>query len=245
MAEARPVILVDDEKHIRMAGKQTLELAGYEVQCFESAELALQKVTLEWPGVIISDIKMPGMDGLSFMGKVLSIDADLPVILITGHGDISMAVGAMRDGAYDFIEKPFAAELLVDVVKRAMDKRGLTLENRMLKRELEAQSAPGPRIVGRSLPLQRLRATINQLADTDADVLIFGETGTGKELVARSLHEHSPRHDKHFVAINCGAMPESMIESELFGHEAGAFTGAQKRPYWQIRTRPWGHAVSR
>ncbi|MBF0277166.1 MAG: sigma-54-dependent Fis family transcriptional regulator [SAR324 cluster bacterium] len=224
-----PVIFIDDEQHIRIAGKQTLELAGYEVQCFESCERALPGISFEWAGVIVCDIKMPQMDGLSFMKHVLAIDRDLPVILITGHGDISMAVNAIRDGAYDFIEKPFPTELLVDVVKRAMEKRILTLENRGLHKELMLQNAPGPRIIGRTLPIQRLRQMVAQVADVDADVLVMGETGTGKELVAHYLHECSHRQGKNFVAVNCGALPENIIESELFGYEPGAFTGAQHR----------------
>jgi two-component system C4-dicarboxylate transport response regulator DctD len=229
MSDKERVIFIDDEKHIRMANKQTLELAGFDVQACSSAEKALPLLSLDWPGVVICDIKMPGMDGLSFLDKAMAIDRDLPVILVTGHGDISMAVTAIRDGAYDFIEKPFAAETLVESVRRAMDKRALTLENRSLKMELEAQSAPGPRIIGRTPAIQRLRATIAQVADSGADILVFGETGTGKELVARSLHEHSNRREKNFVAVNCGAVPENLIESELFGHESGAFTGARER----------------
>jgi two-component system C4-dicarboxylate transport response regulator DctD len=227
--QKRPVIFIDDEKHIRIANTQTLELAGYAVQDFGRAEKALTQVSMDWPGVIVSDIKMPGLNGLELLQRVQEIDRDLPVILITGHGDIEMAVQSIRQGAYDFIEKPFPAERLMDSVRRAQDKRALTLENRSLKRELEAQSVPGPRIIGRTPPMQRLRATIAQLADTGADVLIFGETGTGKELVARSLHEYSQRREKKFVAVNCGAISDSLIESELFGHEAGAFTGASQQ----------------
>jgi len=229
MADQGTVFLVDDEKHIRMAGKQTLELAGYQAVCFEAAAPALASLSRGWPGVVVSDIKMPGMDGLAFMRAVLEVDRDIPVILVTGHGDISMAVSAIREGAYDFLEKPFPAELLADVVKRAAEKRRLTLENRDLRRELQAQSALGPRIIGNSPPMERLRHLISQVADTDADVLILGETGTGKELVARSLHEHSGRRERNFVAVNCGAVPEAIIESELFGHEPGAFTGARER----------------
>jgi two-component system C4-dicarboxylate transport response regulator DctD len=229
MSERESVLFIDDEKHIRIANRQTLELAGFEVQCFASAEQALPHIALDWPGVVVCDIRLPGMDGLELRERVHRIDRDLPVILITGHGDISMAVNAIRDGAYDFIEKPFPAETLVETVRRAMDKRNLTLENRSLRTELQAQSVPGPRIVGRTLIMQRLRATVAQIADTNADVLLMGETGTGKELVARSLHEHSDRRDHNFVAVNCGAVPENLIESELFGHEAGAFTGANER----------------
>ncbi len=229
MQDKLPVIFIDDEKHIRIANGQTLELAGYQVHLFDRAEAALPLVSHDWPGVVVSDMKMPGMGGMEFLQQALTIDHDLPVILITGHGDIAMAVQAIREGAYDFIEKPFAADQLIETVRRALDKRTLTLENRSLRQELEAQSAPGPRIIGRTPAMQRLRATIAQLADTDADVLIHGETGTGKELVARSLHEHSRRAQHNFVAVNCGAVPENLIESELFGHEPGAFTGAKGR----------------
>jgi two-component system, NtrC family, C4-dicarboxylate transport response regulator DctD len=229
MQDKLPVIFIDDEKHIRIANGQTLELAGYQVHVYERAESAVSLLSHDWPGVVVCDLKMPGMGGMAFLEQAHAIDHDLPVILITGHGDIAMAVKAIRTGAYDFIEKPFAADQLVETVKRALDKRALTLENRSLRQELEAHSAPGPRIIGRTPVMQRLRSTIAQVADTDADVLIFGETGTGKELVARSLHEHSRRREHNFVAVNCGAVPENLIESELFGHEPGAFTGAKGR----------------
>lgn len=228
MNVGKNVIFIDDEKHIRQANMQTLELADLEVLCFEDAESALPHLSMDWPGVVICDIRLPGMNGLDFLGRTLAIDRDLPVILITGHGDISTAVQAMRDGAYDFIEKPYSAERLVKTVQRALEKRSLTLENRILRQELEAQSVPGPRIIGNTPAMVRLRATIARVADTGADILIVGETGTGKELVARSLHEHSQRRTKNFVAVNCGAVPDSIIESELFGHEAGAFTDAKK-----------------
>ncbi len=227
---AQPTVLfIDDDKHIRQANRQTLELAGFEVQCLSGAEKALPLLSMDWPGVAVCDIRMPGMDGLEFLARALEIDRELPVILVTGHGDISMAVNAIRDGAYDFIEKPFSPETLVKRVQQALDKRALTLENRQLRQELQAQSTPGPRIIGRTGSMQRLRTTIAQIADTDADVLLNGETGTGKELVARSLHENSRRAGGNFVAVNCGAVPENLIESELFGHEAGAFTGASER----------------
>jgi two-component system C4-dicarboxylate transport response regulator DctD len=229
MSAPGPVFLIDDEKHIRVAGAQMLELAGYDVRAFSSPSEALPLLNPDWSGVVISDIKMPDMDGLTFLTRAQEIDRDLPIILVTGHGDINMAVNAIRDGAYDFLEKPFSSEHLSDVIKRAMEKRVLTLENRRLRRELETQGASGSRLVGNTPPMQRLLSLIAQIADTDADVLVLGETGTGKELVARSLHEQSSRRARNFVAVNCGALPESMIESELFGHEAGAFTGAQKR----------------
>lgn len=229
MNKGKKVVFVDDEKHIRQANKQTLELADLEVTCIDCAEDAMPYLTTDWPGVVICDIRLPEMDGLEFLEHAQTIDRDLPVILITGHGDISTAVKAMRDGAYDFIEKPYSAERLVKTVERALEKRALTLENRTLRRELEAHSMPGPRIIGKTPSILRLRDTIGQIANTGADVLILGETGTGKELVARSLHEQSERRVKNFVAVNCGAVSESIIESDLFGHEAGAFTDARER----------------
>ncbi len=222
------IIFIDDEPHIRQANKQTLELADLDVTCYDCAEAALPQLTQDWSGVVICDIRLPRMDGLKFLIQAQKIDQDLPVILITGHGDISTAVQAMRDGAYDFIEKPYSAERLVKTVQRALEKRALTLENRILRQELKAHSTPGPRIIGRTPAMVELRSTIARIANTAADVLVMGETGTGKELVARSLHEHSKRHIKNFVAVNCGAVPENLIESELFGHEAGAFTDAKK-----------------
>ncbi len=229
MEKGKNVIFVDDEKHIRLANMQTLELADLDVTCVDCAEKAIPYLSMNWPGVVICDIRLPKMDGLSFLSHAQKNDPDLPVILITGHGDISTAVQAMRDGAYDFLEKPYSAERLVKTVVRALEKRALTLENRSLRTELEAHSTPGPRIIGKTMAMVNLRATIAQIANTAADVLILGETGTGKELVARSLHEQSERRTKNFVAVNCGAVSEAIIESELFGHEAGAFTDARER----------------
>lgn len=234
MEISNKVLFIDDEKHIRLANRQTLELADLEVICHESAEDAIGLLIDDWPGVVVCDIRLPQMDGLQFLVEAQKLDKDLPVILITGHGDISTAVQAMRDGAYDFIEKPYSAERLVKTVQRALEKRALTIENRNLRRELEAHSTPGPRIIGKTRAMEKLRATISQVADTGADILVLGETGTGKELVARSLHEHSKRRVKNFVAVNCGALPETMIESELFGHEAGAFTDAKSQRIGKI-----------
>ena len=224
--EATNIFFIDDEYDLRLANQQTLELAGYSVELFEKSEDAISKINTHWPGVIICDIRLPGMDGITFLQEMQKQDRELPVILITGHGDISMAVEAIHSGAYDFIEKPFSADRLLDTVRRALDKRRLTIENRRLKIELEAQNVLGTRIIGNSQIMQALRNTIDKISDTEADILLMGETGTGKELISRSLHKQSKRHDKKFVAINCGAIPENLIESELFGHEKGAFTGA-------------------
>ncbi len=223
------IYFIDDEEDLRLANEQTLNLAGFQACLFERAEQALAAMDQALPLVIVCDIRLPGMDGLELLTEMQSRDPELPMILITGHGDISMAVQAMHNGAYDFIEKPFSTERLIDTVRRASEKRQLLLENQRLKQELEAREALGPRIVGRTPSMQALRAAISHLADTEADILVFGETGTGKELIARSLHEQSRRRDKNFVAVNCGAVPEHLIENELFGHEKGAFTGADTR----------------
>jgi two-component system, NtrC family, C4-dicarboxylate transport response regulator DctD len=222
------VFFVDDEKHLRTACSQSLELAGFEVNNFASADGVLDGIDTDWAGVLVSDIRMAGTDGLALMAGALKIDPDLPVILITGHGDVPMAVKAMRDGAYDFIEKPFAPEVLVDAVRRGLDKRSLILENRHLREALTKGTRLENRLVGQSLGAIKLREKITQFAAVDADVLVVGETGTGKEQVAQALHELSPRGEKRFVPVNCGALPETMIESELFGHEKGAFTGADQ-----------------
>lgn len=229
MSTRPDVYFIDDEIDLRLANEQTLELAGFQVQIFEKAEDVLQLIDDQTSGIVVSDIRLPGIDGLSLLQRLQQVDATLPIILITGHGDISMAVDAMQKGAYDFIEKPFSAERLVETVRRALEKRRLILENRTLKNELDAENSLGPRIIGKTPAIKALKNTIYQLADTAADILLMGETGTGKELVARSLHEHSKRRDKNFVAVNCGAIPENLIESELFGHEKGAFTGAETR----------------
>ena len=223
------VYFIDDELDLRLANEQTLRLAGFEVALFEKAEDALPLFDAQVDGVVVSDIRLPGINGLDLLQALQQVDASLPVILITGHGDISMAVDAMQKGAYDFIEKPFSSERLVDTVRRALEKRRLTLENRALRIELHEQEALGPRLIGKTAVMKSLRRSIGRLADTSADILLVGETGTGKELAARSLHEQSSRRERNFVAINCGAIPENLIESELFGHEKGAFTGAESR----------------
>ncbi|MEZ5728191.1 MAG: sigma-54 dependent transcriptional regulator [Burkholderiaceae bacterium] len=223
------VFFVDDEEHVRGAARQALEIAGFDVLCLERAEGLSARLSRDWFGVVISDVRLPGIDGMSLLREVVALDPDIPVVLITGHGDISMAVEAMRDGAYDFIEKPFSSTQLVEVARRATEKRSLVLDNRALRAEIDGRIGLEGILVGRSPGMARLRQQIEALASTDVDVLIMGETGTGKELVARCLHDFGPRRHGPFVALNCGALPETIIESELFGHEAGAFTGASKR----------------
>ncbi|WP_422365530.1 sigma-54-dependent transcriptional regulator [Pelagibius sp.] len=223
------VFFVDDEEPLRHAVKQGLELCGHPVTCFAAARQAEAQLNRNLYGVLVTDITMPDMDGLALLRRALEIDPALPVVLVTGHGDVPLAVEAMRAGAYDFIEKPFDTSHLASVVARALDKRRLVLENRALREELETGGGLDARLVGRTPAMEHLRVQLQALAETDADVLVTGETGSGKEVVARALHDFGPRAKGPFVAINCGALPAEMIESELFGHEAGAFTSAQKQ----------------
>ncbi|PLW75286.1 sigma-54-dependent transcriptional regulator [Cohaesibacter celericrescens] len=228
--QRQPIILLaEDEEDVRFALRQGLELAGYEVQDFYSPDGVLEMISRHLDGILISDIRLGADDGLVLMKQVYELDDAFPVILITGHGDVPLAVEAMRSGAYDFIEKPFPVAQLVSVVARAVEKRRLVLENRALRQELAEESKLEGRLVGQSAVMHRLRAEILALADTDADILVEGETGCGKEMVARALHEEGRRSMQPFVALNCGGLPADIIESELFGHALGAFTGASAK----------------
>ena len=228
------VIVVDDEAAIREAVQQWLELSGCDVRTCASAAEALALVDRDFPGIVVSDVRMPGTDGLQLLDKLLQIDSDLPVILVTGHGDVPMAVQALRQGAYDFIEKPFTPERLLDSVRRALDKRRLVCENRQLRQQVADKGRIESQLIGISRPMENLRRQILELAGTSVNVLIRGETGSGKERVARSLHDFSSRASKAFAALNCAAIPETIFESELFGHESGAFTGAQAKRIGRI-----------
>ncbi|BCM17570.1 sigma-54-dependent transcriptional regulator [Mesorhizobium sp. J8] len=227
-SEKGPVIFVDDDEDVLPAARQMLELARFCPTVVNSAEAALARIDESFNGPVVSDIRMPGMNGLQLFERVKAIDPDIPVVLITGHGDVELAVAAIKDGAYDFISKPYETDRLLATLNRASEKRHLVLENRRL-RDAVVQSAGDMPLLGNAPSMTALRQTLRQIADTDVDVLVEGETGTGKEVVADLLHRWSRRSAKPFVALNCGALPESVIESELFGHEAGAFTGAHKR----------------
>lgn len=226
-APALEAILIEDEQSVREAIAQTLELGGFNVHACGSVEQAQAWLTPRFAGVIVTDVRLPGRSGLELLTQVTTLDPDLPVIVVTGHGDVSMAVDAMRAGAYDFIEKPFGAERLLETAHRAQEKRSLILENRRLKAAWVAHPDM-PSLIGQSAAIERVRTMIRSVGPTMVDILINGQTGSGKEVVARQLHLASGRQGP-FVAINCGALPESVFESEIFGHEAGAFTSAQKR----------------
>lgn len=222
------VALVEDDADFRLALAERLALEGLEPRAFPDAESALKAIDIDFPGVVVTDLRMPGLDGRQLLSRLRAQDPHLPVIMVTGHGDIAEAVAAMRDGAYDFVAKPFDFERLRDSLGRALEMRGLVLENRRLA-ALAAQDDRELPLMGTSPAIAALRATIAQIADTRMDVLIEGETGVGKEAVARALHNRGRRRRAPFVAVNCGALPDGLIESELFGHEQGAFAGAMRR----------------
>ncbi len=225
------ILLVDDDTDLRESTAQALDLAGFQIESFAGGERVLDLVGFGFRGIVITDIRMPGIDGLSLMNRIHEMDAEIPVILITGHGDVQLAVKAMREGAYDFVEKPFSGSQLAEIATRALDYRRLVLENRVLRAAAGQTDDLEQRLAGRSNAMIDLRRRVRTIGPADADVLIVGETGAGKEVVARALHDLSPRATKPFVAINCAALPATLIESELFGHEAGAFPGAMRPRY--------------
>ena len=224
------VFLVEDDTAVRKGCEQALALADIAVRGFADAESMPAALALTPPALVVTDVRLPGRDGMAVLRELRQFDRELPVLLITGHGDVAMAVEAMREGAHDFIEKPFASERLIAAVRSGLEKRALRLENRQLKERLGSGTT---QIIGQSPAMQHIRQLVATLAPTGVDILLNGETGSGKEVVARAIHEASGRRGP-FVAINCGALPESVFESELFGHEAGAFTGAGKRRIGRI-----------
>lgn len=221
------VLVVDDEEQVRHSIAQWLELGGLAVEMAADVESALAAVRRRAPTVVLTDFKMPRRSGLELMRELQEIDPDIPVVLLTAHGDVPLAVAAMRDGAYDFLQKPYVPEHLSAVVARAIEQRRLKKELRQLSERVAAQNGLQAHIVGASPAIARVRDMVAELSQHDPNVIITGETGTGKEVVARALHEFGPRAKAPFVAINCAAVPEELFESELFGHEAGAFTGAR------------------
>lgn len=225
------VILVDDDEDLRQSTAQALDLAGFSVTATDQPEDVPALAGFGFGGIVISDIRMPRLDGLSLMTRLHKVDRDIPVILITGHGDVQLAVRAMREGAFDFVEKPFSTPHLAETCARALEFRRLVLENRVLRAAAGQTDDLEQRLVGRSGAMIDLRRRVRTIGPSDADVLIVGDTGTGKEVVARALHDLSARATKPFIAIDCAALPEQQIESELFGHEAGAFAGAMRARY--------------
>ncbi|HWI19319.1 MAG TPA: sigma-54 dependent transcriptional regulator [Vicinamibacterales bacterium] len=219
------ILVVDDEAAIRDSLKMTLEYDGYDVTLAATGEEGVKLIEREAPDLVFLDVKMPGMDGLEVLQKVKHLTDVTPIVVISGHGDISTAVEATRLGAFDFIEKPLERERVLVTVRNAVDTRRLKTENRTYRKDAEKKY----QIIGDSPALAAVRGAIQKAAPTNATVLIWGESGVGKELVARAIHRESLRRDGAFVQVNCAAIPDELIESELFGHEKGSFTGATDR----------------
>ena len=218
MAQAMKVAIVDDEKDMRQSISQWLALSGFETETFPSAEEALKSLGQDYPGLVVSDIKMPGMDGMMFLKRLMSVDSALPVIMITGHGDVPMAVEAMRVGAFDFLEKPFNPDRMTELAKKAANQRRLTLDNRALRRELsDGGTGIMKKLIGGSPVMERLREDILDLGQADGHVLIDGETGTGKTLVAHALHAVGAKAGRKLVLFSCAAHDEATLAKRLFG----------------------------
>lgn len=217
MAQGMKIAIVDDEQDMRQSISQWLALSGYDTETFASAEDALKSLGSDYPGIVISDIRMPGMDGMVFLKKLMGADSALPVIMITGHGDVPMAVEAMRVGAFDFLEKPFNPDRMSQLAKKATTARRLTLDARALRRELSDGGQLIKKLIGSSPVMERLKEDILDLGQADGHVLVDGETGTGKTLVAHALHAVGSRAGKKFVLVSCGAFEEEALARRIFG----------------------------
>src|SRR5213592_5223320 len=219
------ILVIDDESAIRDSLRMTLEYEGYEFIGAATGQEGLTLAAREAPDLVLIDVKMPGMDGLEVLERLRNMNETLPVVVVSGHGTISTAVEATKKGAFDFIEKPFASERVLVSIRNALDQRQLRDENRTLKKAVEVRH----QLIGESAALKQVMAAVGRAAPTNATVLIQGESGVGKELVARTIHRNSLRSRERFVQVNCAAIPEELIESELFGHEKGSFTGATEK----------------
>ncbi|MBK7887461.1 MAG: sigma-54-dependent Fis family transcriptional regulator [Bacteroidetes bacterium] len=219
------ILVIDDEKSIRNTLKEILEYESHEVQDAADGLEGLKKIESEKFDVVLCDIKMPKMDGLELLEKIMEIQNDTPVIMISGHGTIETAVEAIKKGAYDFISKPLDLNRMLITLRNALDRSILVKETKTLKKKITRNND----MVGNSEPILKIKEMIARVAPTDARVLITGENGTGKELVARWVHEQSNRNASPLIEVNCAAIPSELIESELFGHEKGAFTSAVKQ----------------
>lgn len=218
------ILVVDDERAIRNSLKEILGDEGYDVDVAEDGALAIQMVEKEKYNIIFCDIKMPNMDGMEVLDKLNEMGVEAAIVMISGHGDIETAVECIKKGAFDFIQKPLDLNRILITIKNATDKVTLVKETKILKKKVY-----GADMIGDSAPMQRVRDMISKVAPTDARVLILGPNGSGKELVARNLHQQSLRSQMPFVEVNCAAIPSELIESELFGHEKGSFTSAIKQ----------------
>ena len=219
------ILVIDDQRSIRNTLKDILELEGYEVELAENGKDGIEIFLESKYDLVLSDIKMPEMDGLEVLSKIMEVHSDVPVVMISGHGNIDTAVESIKKGAYDFIEKPLDLNRLLITVKNALEKKELVVETKKLKKKVARRYE----MIGTSEAMMKMKSVIDKVASTDARVLILGANGTGKELVARALHKQSNRVNGPFVEVNCAAIPSELIESELFGHEKGAFTSAIKQ----------------
>lgn len=216
----RLVRLVDDDEDLRLARVQTLRIAGFAVEPFASAADALEGMTADYPGVVLSDVRMPGMDGLELFDRLHGIDPELPVILLTGHADVPMAVSALKQGAYDFLSKPIGADALLAAVGRACQSRALVMENRALRRQARDEAAQDSPLIGQSAVMAHLRDSIDRLAQAGGDLWLTGPGGSGKTTVARLIHRQSPRRARAFVHVPCATLDEARFEAEFLGTEA-------------------------
>jgi len=219
------ILIVDDEKNYLIVLEALLSDVGYEVLTADDAGKGLEMVRSHDLDLVITDMRMPGMDGMEFLAQLHHQQPELPVIMMTAYATVEKAVEAMKRGAFDYITKPFKNEELKLTIRKAIEMHRLLRENRLLSQELQQRFSFG-HIVGQSKAMRKVYGLIEKVAQTRATILITGESGTGKELIARSIHFNSPRRDKPFISVSCSALPESLLESELFGHERGAFTGA-------------------
>ncbi len=228
MAETATLLVADDDPAVRQSLERTLEREGYTVVLAPDGQAAIDRLRGGGIDLVLSDLKMPGLNGLELLREVKTVSPDLDVIMLTAFGTVEEAVRAMKDGAVDFLTKPFQRAQLVRVIRKALERRALIQENKALHQRLDALLGQGAAI-GVSPAWRRMMTLVTQVANSSATVLIHGESGTGKELIARSIHDRSPRRAGPFVAVNCAALPETLLESELFGYEKGAFTGAGAR----------------
>ncbi len=233
------ILVIDDEPTLLEACEETLSYHGYDVHLTANARDGVESVRQETFDLVLVDLRMPDTDGLQILREIKSIDENLMMIMITGFPTIATAVEAVREGAFDYLPKPFSPDQLLIVVERALSQKRLTEENLRLRKTLGfRQGFEG--MVGKSRAIEQVMDLVEKVAESDTSVVIEGETGTGKELIARSLHRNSPRRDGPFLPINCGALPEQLLESELFGHERGAFTGAHTRKPGLLETAEGG-----